>query len=160
MIIVWISCKYLAKALALKRYLTNDINHCYSDLWLPKPLWNHDVSTLFSAHSNQRLNPIWNPGKGLNFFISSKPQLPLLSWSSVASQKLKTLLLKISHPLEGELEDGTELGLLHWGLAHTVAEGETQAAKGEKSSLWLPQNLMIRITRYHLRCESTTYILW
>lgn len=69
MIIVWITCKYLAMALALKRCLTNNINHCYSDLGLPKPLWNHDVATLFSACLSQRLNPIWNSGKGLNFLL-------------------------------------------------------------------------------------------
>lgn len=68
MIIVLITCKYLAKALALKRCLTNDIRHGYGDLGLPKPLWNHDVATLFSAYLNQRFNPIWNSEKGLTFY--------------------------------------------------------------------------------------------
>lgn len=69
MIIVWITCKYLAMALALKRCLTNGISHCYGDLGLPKPLWNLDVATLFSAFLNQSFNPIWNSEKGLTFYL-------------------------------------------------------------------------------------------
>lgn len=69
-----------------------------------------------------------------SIFISSKPQFPLLSSSSVASQTLKTLLLKTPHTLEGELEDGTDLGLFHWRLAQMVAEGVIQAVQKEKSS--------------------------
>lgn len=172
MLIVWITCKYSARGLALRRCLTNDINHCHSDQGLPKPCCNHDIVTLFSAHSNQRLQP---PHLILSWWQqtihSILAKMPRSDSTPFEIQENGSVFFSLSHQNHSSLfYHRPQLPPRNWRLncwrqhldawrTCSIKRGHISCQRRNLIQLWHPRNLMTRMTSYSERWISSTSVL-